>query len=93
MASSVHKPFRRFAQTARAVCALISIAILAPLAVAADAAAAADSDTWTSRRWSDHDTTKRSYRRWLETLPAGLAKRIAWGNGAGLFGLNPDQAR
>lgn len=45
------------------------------------------SDTWVNQRWSAYDETMRSYRTWLGDLPDDVARRIAWGNAAGLFGL------
>jgi hypothetical protein len=29
----------------------------------------------------------RGYRTWLGGLPADVAQRVAWGNGAALFGV------
>lgn len=29
----------------------------------------------------------KGYRTWLGDLPADVARRVAWDNGAGLFGL------
>lgn len=46
------------------------------------------SDTWINARWSAYETLIADARRWLGSLPAGAAARIAWGNGARLFGLN-----
>ena len=46
------------------------------------------SDTWINQRWEAYDDTMRGYRGWLAGLPAGVARRIAWDNGANLFGLN-----
>jgi hypothetical protein len=31
----------------------------------------------------------QGYRAWLGGLPADVARRIAWNNGAQLFGLQP----
>lgn len=45
------------------------------------------SDTWINPRWQHYEALMDEYRAWLGTLPAPLARRIAWGNGAGLFGL------
>ncbi|SEF32076.1 amidohydrolase family protein [Variovorax sp. NFACC27] len=45
------------------------------------------SDTWVNQRWSAYDETMRGYRTWLGDLPDDVARRIAWGNAAGLFGL------
>ena len=47
------------------------------------------SDTWINARWQGYEDLMRDARRWLASLPAPLARRIAWGNGAALFGL-PD---
>jgi hypothetical protein len=45
------------------------------------------SDTWINQRWSDYDALMKGYRVWLGELPADVGRRIAWDNGAGLFGL------
>ena len=45
------------------------------------------SDTWVNQRWSDYDGLMKGYRTWLGELPPETARRIAWGNGAQLFGL------
>jgi Amidohydrolase len=45
------------------------------------------SDTWVNGRWESYDGIMQDYRRWLGDLPADLANRIGWGNGAALFGL------
>ena len=45
------------------------------------------SDTWVNQRWLYYDDLMKGYRAWLGTLPADVAARIAWGNGAALFGL------
>jgi len=45
------------------------------------------SDTWVNARWDQYDELMQGYRRWLGDLPADVAQRIAWGNGAALFGL------
>lgn len=47
------------------------------------------SDTWVNQRWLYYDELMQSYRTWLGGLPADVARRIAWNNGARLFGLNP----
>jgi hypothetical protein len=47
------------------------------------------SDTWVNQRWQYYDDLMRGYRTWLGDLPAPVAKQIAWGNAAGLFGVNP----
>ncbi len=46
------------------------------------------SDTWVNQRWQYYEATMRAYRSWLGDLPADVAKKIAWDNGAELFGLN-----
>ena len=45
------------------------------------------SDTWINQRWQSYDDTMKGYRIWLGDLPADVARRIAWDNGAALFGL------
>lgn len=45
------------------------------------------SDTWVNQRWQYYDELMKGYRTWLGDLPADAARRIAWENGAGLFGL------
>jgi hypothetical protein len=45
------------------------------------------SDTWINQRWQSYDDTMRGYRTWLGDLPADVARRIAWENGASLFGV------
>ncbi|HVE54562.1 MAG TPA: amidohydrolase family protein [Ramlibacter sp.] len=45
------------------------------------------SDTWVNQRWQSYDDTMKGYRTWLADLPADVARRIAWDNGANLFGL------
>jgi hypothetical protein len=45
------------------------------------------SDTWINQRWQYYDDTMRGYRVWLGDLPADVARRVAWDNGAALFGL------
>ena len=47
------------------------------------------SDTWVNQRWLYYDELMRGYRRWLGDLPAEVARRIAWDNGARLFQLAP----
>lgn len=46
------------------------------------------SDTWINQRWQSYEDTMRGYRVWLGDLPSAVAKKIAWDNGAALFGLN-----
>ncbi len=45
------------------------------------------SDTWVNARWSAYEALMAEARRWLGSLPPEAARRIAWGNGARLFGL------
>ncbi len=45
------------------------------------------SDTWVNQRWQYYDELMKGYRTWLGDLPAEAARRIAWENGATLFGL------
>jgi hypothetical protein len=45
------------------------------------------SDTWVNQRWQAYDDTMRGYRAWLGDLPPDVARRIAWDNGAALFGV------
>lgn len=46
------------------------------------------SDTWVNQRWQSYEDTMRGYRVWLGDLPPAVAKKIAWDNGAALFGLH-----
>ena len=43
------------------------------------------SDTWVPERWPEVPAIMQSYRAWLSQLPAGVAEKIAWRNGARLF--------
>ncbi len=45
------------------------------------------SDTWVNERWQQYETLMDEARLWLGDLPAPVARQIAWGNGAALFGL------
>jgi hypothetical protein len=45
------------------------------------------SDTWINARWSGYEGLMSDARRWLADLPPPTARRIAWDNGAQLFGL------
>lgn len=45
------------------------------------------SDTWVMQRWQSYPEIMGQYRRWLGELPSELAIRIAWNNGAQLFGI------
>lgn len=50
------------------------------------------SDTWVNARWQSYESLMQEARRWLGDLPPEVARRIAWDNGAALFGLAPPQA-
>ncbi|NPC58839.1 amidohydrolase family protein [Caenimonas soli] len=45
------------------------------------------SDTWVNQRWLYYDELMKGYRTWLGDLPAEVARRIAWDNGASLFAV------
>ncbi|RYX90754.1 MAG: amidohydrolase [Comamonadaceae bacterium] len=45
------------------------------------------SDTWVNQRWDAYDDLMKGYRTWLGDLPPDVAKKIAWDNGATLFGV------
>jgi hypothetical protein len=45
------------------------------------------SDTWVNARWAEYEGLMTGARRWLGDLEPALARRIAWGNAAALFGL------
>ncbi len=45
------------------------------------------SDTWINARWAGYEGLMGDARQWLADLPEPAARRIAWENGAGLFGL------
>ena len=45
------------------------------------------SDTWTNERWERYSELIAGYRTWLGQLPRAVAERVAWRNGAELFGL------
>jgi hypothetical protein len=47
------------------------------------------SDTWINARWQSYEGLMAQARRWLGDLDAATARRIAWDNGAALFGLPP----
>lgn len=49
------------------------------------------SDTWVNARWAGYEHLMGDARRWLADLPEAAARRIAWENGAGLYGLPPPQ--
>jgi hypothetical protein len=45
------------------------------------------SDTWVNARWDSYELLMTQARLWLGDLPPAVAKGIAWGNAAALFGL------
>jgi hypothetical protein len=45
------------------------------------------SDTWVNQRWLYYGDLMQGYRTWLGGLPPAVARRIAWDNGARLFGV------
>lgn len=45
------------------------------------------SDTWVNQRWLYYDDLMKGYRTWLGSLPAPVARQVAFENGAALFGL------
>jgi predicted TIM-barrel fold metal-dependent hydrolase len=45
------------------------------------------SDTWVNQRWQYYDELMQAYRAWLGDLPPEVARKIAWDNGATLFGV------
>jgi hypothetical protein len=45
------------------------------------------SDTWVNQRWAQYSELMQGYRTWLGGLPPDVTQRIAWENGARLFGL------
>jgi hypothetical protein len=45
------------------------------------------SDTWVNQRWQYYEELMKGYRVWLGGLPPETARRIAWENGASLFGV------
>jgi Amidohydrolase len=47
------------------------------------------SDTWINARWQGYEALMQDARAWLGELDPAIARRIAWGNGAALFGI-PD---
>jgi len=46
------------------------------------------SDTWVNQRWQYYESLMSEARAWLGELPPAAAQKIAWGNGAALFGLD-----
>ncbi len=51
------------------------------------------SDTWVNARWQGYEALMQDARAWLGDLDPAIARRIAWGNGAALFGLNEPPSR
>ena len=51
------------------------------------------SDTWVNARWQGYEALMQDARTWLGDLPPAVAKRIAWGNGAALYGLSEPPVR
>jgi Amidohydrolase len=45
------------------------------------------SDTWINQRWQGYEALMQEARAWLGDLDPTTARRIAWDNGAALFGL------
>ena len=45
------------------------------------------SDTWVNQRWQHYESLMQGYRQLLGGLPADVARKVAWENGAALFGL------
>lgn len=45
------------------------------------------SDTWINPRWQYYEAQMQEYRSWLGDLPPAVARKVAWENGARLFGL------
>ena len=45
------------------------------------------SDTWINGRWDEYESLMQQARRWLGDLAPAAARRIAWENGAALFGV------
>jgi hypothetical protein len=45
------------------------------------------SDTWVNQRWLYYDELMKGYRTWLGDLPADVARKIAWNNAAGIYGI------
>jgi len=50
------------------------------------------SDTWVNQRWQYYEALMQEYRSWLGDLPPVVARQVAWGNAAGLFGLPAEPA-
>ena len=45
------------------------------------------SDTWVNQRWLYYEDLMKGYRNWLGGLPLDVAHKVAWDNGAALFGV------
>jgi len=45
------------------------------------------SDTWVNQRWLYYDELMKGYRAWLGDFPPDVARKIAWGNAAGIYGV------
>jgi Amidohydrolase len=45
------------------------------------------SDTWVNQRWQYYGELMQGYRVWLGDLPLDVTRKVAWDNGARLFGL------
>ena len=45
------------------------------------------SDTWVNQRWQYYEELMKTYRQWLGELPADVARKVAWENGAVVFGV------
>jgi Amidohydrolase len=45
------------------------------------------SDTWVNQRWQGYEALMQEARDWLGDLDPTTARRIAWDNGAALYGL------
>lgn len=45
------------------------------------------SDTWVNQRWQYYEELMKTYRQWLGELPADVARKVGWENGAGVFGV------
>ncbi len=45
------------------------------------------SDTWVNQRWQYYGELMQGYRAWLGDLPLDVARKVAWDNGAKMFGL------
>ena len=49
------------------------------------------SDTWVNQRWQYYEELMNGYRTWLGDLPADVARKIGWSNGADLFGVKENK--